>query len=469
MTTRLYKINGVYNTWQYWHDSCGYSESPSQPMSFKRSDGEHWGENAGDGYALNSDGELSQWSMWSDGIVGWFDANDLAEQGAYPASSADLFVERTGEKAKAVSLDDGTNTYYLIDGYLDLGWRLWEVLEAEGWQISSGGELAYIIVDEDTGEIVFSQNDPGMEFAEVGTLLMPDSEMITVYETGVHTESFYFTTNGRNETQNTNISWRDIPVYNEDGTAPPADTPYADSSVLAFMDVDGNTKQAQGEGLYVNDGVLRLDAPDTDEGEQWSALVEYIEPEPPAPSELTAYFTNAGAAGTSNTRIGGDFGSTPATLYDASGNPLPYDLSKKYTILGMYNYSGGSVEVSSYSILKDTNGIVQYIPGGIRNVFTIVLSLSDQTTIDAYFTSAGASAATDVTCQSSITYTLYDANGNFIPYDSTKTYTTVASFVANGDTAYADFAGNYASYSDTILKGRPSGTNLYYKVVIRVE
>lgn len=397
---------------------------------------------------------------------------------------------------------------------------------------------SYIVFDTTTGTIVHSIVDEGMVYGEVGYVLMDESaQMITVYETGVRTESFYFTTNGRNETQNTNISHADIPVYTEDGTAPAADTPYDGSSVLAFMDVDGNTKQADGESLYVDNGELRLDAPDTDEGEQWAALVERIftlsfanaqlpgititlpasetgtsgttvtlptmssEYEsggktwtPSAwdigafgstytitgdvvaylifeevPSELTAYFTSAGAAGTSDTRIGGSFGNTPATLYDASGNPLPYDLSKKYTILGMYNYSGGSVEVLSYSILKDTNGIVQYIPGGIKNVFTIVLSLSEQTTIDAYFTSAGASATTDTTCQSTLTYTLYDANGNFIPYDSTKTYTTVASFVVNGNTAYADFTGNYASWSDAILKGRPSGTNTYYKIIIRIE
>ena len=185
--------------------------------------------------------------------------------------------------------------------------------------------------------------------------------------------------------------------------------------------------------------------------------------------EITAYFSSAGASGTGNIKIGGSFGNTPATLYDASGNPLPYDLSKKYTILGMYNYSGSSVEVLSYSRIQDTNGIVQYIPGGIKDVFTMVLSLSEQTTIDAYLTSAGASATTDKTCQSSITYILYDENGNFIPYDSTKTYTTVASFVVNGDTAYANFVGDYASWSDTILKGRPTGTNRYYKIVIRVE
>ncbi len=138
----------------------------------------------------------------------------------------------------------------------------------------------FIVVDTNTGEIVNSIIDEGMVYGDVGYVLMDDAQMITVYETGVRTESFYFTTNGRNETANTNISHADIPVYLEDGTAPAADTPYGGSSVLAFMDVTGNTKQADGESLYLDEGVLRLDAPDTDEGEQWAALVEYIEPEP---------------------------------------------------------------------------------------------------------------------------------------------------------------------------------------------
>jgi hypothetical protein len=120
---------------------------------------------------------------------------------------------------------------------------------------------SYIVFDTTTGTIVHSIVDEGM---------------ITVYETGVRTESFYFTMNGRNETENTDISHADIPVYLEDGTSPAADTPYNGSAVMAFMDVDGNTKQADGESLYLDEGVLRLDAPDTDEGEQWSALVEYI-------------------------------------------------------------------------------------------------------------------------------------------------------------------------------------------------
>lgn len=341
MTTRLYKINGVYNTWQYWHDSCGYSESPSQPMSFKRSDGDHWGENAGDGYALNSDGELSQWSMWSDGIVGWFDANDLAEQGAYPASSADLFVERTGEKAKAVSLDDGTNTYYLIDGYLDLGWRLWEVLEAEGWQISSGGELAYIIVDEDTGEIVFSQNDPGMEFAEVGTLLMPDSEMILVQEASLPLATFYLNPEGRDATENHTLSLVDNPVFDADGN----NILYADypdlqgNKPFCFMRVD-NTFFMGGEGdslINFSEGKAGIGALASLGKSAWSVSFEV------PPTELTAYFTSAGASATSNKEMTwGNY-----QLYDASGAVILSDDNHTYTFVKAYDYAGNEVAIPS--------------------------------------------------------------------------------------------------------------------------
>lgn len=353
MTTRLYKINGVYNTWQYWHDSCGYSESPSQPMSFKRSDGEHWGENAGDGYALNNDGELSQWSMWSDGIVGWFDANDLAEQGVYPASSADLFVERTGEKAKAVSLDDGTNTYYLIDGYLDLGWRLWEVLEAEGWHISSGGELAYIVVDEDTGEIVFSQNDPGMEFAEVGTLLMPDSEMLLIYNTGVANQAFFFTPSGRGASSDTSLeASTSYPLFDETGIAASEDNypGYLGSNALAFVKADGNTYAASA-GDKLNLGVHeRLRLENTAAKDAWAVLVEKVSP---SPAELTAYFTSAGAGSTSDTSVGRN---SYYPLFDANGNRIPYDSTKLYVIVGVYQYDGAQVQASTDDFLSGPDG-----------------------------------------------------------------------------------------------------------------
>lgn len=360
MSVKVYEINGEWLTWDHLHNVLGYTMTPSVAVSYKSAAHDTWGENAGDGYALNSDSELSQWSMWSEGIVGWFDANDLAEQGAYPASSTDLFLERTGEKVKAVSLDDGVNTYYLIDGYLDLGWRLWKVLEAEGWQISNDGELAFIVVDEETGTIVHSIVDDGMVYGEVGYVLMDSSNsMITVYETGVSTESFYFTTNGRNETANTNISHADIPVYLEDGTAPAADTPYDGSSVLAFVDVEGNTKQADGESLYVANDVLRLDAPDTDEGEQWSALVERIEPAPILPTVSTSgdfdtdNWLYANTQGSNVTVASG----TSVVLRISGVSEVPnYDTTKSYAVIrwGTYQSASGSGR-TEFSIIRENN------------------------------------------------------------------------------------------------------------------
>jgi hypothetical protein len=320
--------------------------------------------------------------MWSEGIVGWFDANDLAEQGAYPASSADLFVERTGEKAKAVSLDDGVNTYYLIDGYLDLGWRLWEVLEAEGWQISSGGELAYIIVDEDTGEIVFSQNDPGMEFAEVGTLLMPDSEMILVPEASLPLATFYLNPEGRDATENHTLSLADNPVFDEDGNS----ILYADYPDLqgekpfCFMRVD-NTFFMGGEGdslINWSEGNAGIGALASRGKSAWSVSFEV------PPTELTAYFTNQGSSATSNRNIGN--GSSNYNLFNADGSIVDaseYVTSANYadvpwTIIGGYNYNGDSVAiVSEYRLTAHiTNGQLTLSPNhnitGYHAIYTLV-------------------------------------------------------------------------------------------------
>lgn len=185
--------------------------------------------------------------------------------------------------------------------------------------------------------------------------------------------------------------------------------------------------------------------------------------------DYTAYFTTAGASGTGDTRIGGSFGDTEAPIYDASGNTFSFDLTKKYTISDAYDYSDESVDLS-YGRIVDRNGIAMLLPGGIRFVFRMILTLSPQTVIDAYFTNQGSSATSDTYIGNSITYTLYDSSGNTIPYDPTKTYTTVAAFLVNGDTnSIADRFSQYASYSDSILKGRANGATYVYKLVIRVE
>lgn len=375
MTTKFYQINGVWNTYQYWHDNYGYTTEPTQSMNFKSSASGTWGTAVNPGYFASPGGyTIDNWSFWSDGIVGWKDIDQLALAGAYPATAVDILLERNGAIANAVYVDDSDEFYYLIDGYLSDGWRTWNEVEADGWQVYEGNPPYYMVVNETTGEVVYSisetEDNPSMVFSQVGHIEMPDSDMITVYETGVHTESFYFTTNGRNETQNTNISHADIPVYNEDGTAPAADTPYDGSSVLAFMDVDGNTKQADGESLYVEDGTLRLDAPDTDEGEQWAALVEYIEPEPPAPTLPTVEVTNGWAVTGSSAEYCNTKYSVP--LYDNNKNRIPYDSTKSY-VVQIGNGSGTAWRIEFYCA-SDSSGYL--VAWNRTNVDLLVLGVS---------------------------------------------------------------------------------------------
>ena len=384
MSTRLYKINGEYNTFEYWHNHYGYTRTPTFSVQYKTTN--PWGAAFASGGYYDAEDlmDIFTFSFFVPGVVGWNVIDDLALEGYYPAAATDLTVARDSEVSNAATLTQDNETYYLVQNDIEYGWMSQAEFEARGWSTDVGDPPSYIVFDTTTGTIVHSIVDEGLVYGDVGYVLLNDSQMITVYETGVRTESFYFTTNGRNETENTNISHADIPVYLEDGTAPAADTPYNGSAVIAFMDVTGNTKQADGESLYVDNGVLRLDAPDTDEGEQWAALAEYIEPAPPAPSELTAYFTNQGSSATSNRNIGD--GSSNYNLFNADGSIVDaseYVTSDNYadvpwTIIGGYNYNGDSVAiVSEYRLTAHiTNGQLTLSPNhnitGYHAIYTLV-------------------------------------------------------------------------------------------------
>lgn len=269
MTTKFYQINGVWNTYQYWHDNYGYTTEPTQSMNFKSSASGTWGTNVNPGYFASPGGyTIDNWSFWSEGIVGWKDIDQLALAGAYPATAIDILLERNGTIANAVYVDDSDELYYLIDGYLSDGWRSWDEVEADGWQVYEGAPPYYMVVNETTGEIVYSisetEENPSMVFSQVGHIEMPDSEMITVYETGVPVQSFYFTSNGRNETENTTLPVdSNIPLYWEDGSLVDDSegwaSEYNGSPVLALTKADMNMFEA-----LPNDKVVSVDHSGTD-------------------------------------------------------------------------------------------------------------------------------------------------------------------------------------------------------------
>lgn len=286
MTVRYYQIGGVWNTYEYWHDNYGYTTSATFSVNYKKSTADHWGEAANPGY-YDPAGSFSifDWSFWADGIVGWYDINDLAVQGVYPAAAEDIVLERSGEVANAVYLTDDDGTFYLIDGHLSDGWRDWDALEADGWHVYEG-EPSYIVVNESNGKIVHS---------------IATSPMIVVITPSVTIQSFYFTSNGADETEDTPLETGTYLVYDASGnTIDDPDTVYDGSLAIYFTEENGNMTLADSEFLEYSDGRLRLNM-DGNTRDAWS--VQVIDPTVPDddPSKpLTFKATTDGSSVTLN-------------------------------------------------------------------------------------------------------------------------------------------------------------------------
>lgn len=265
MSTRLYKINGEYNTFEYWHDHYGYTKTPTFSVQYKTTN--PWGTAFASGGYYDAEDlmDIFTFSFFVPGVVGWNGIDDLALEGYYPAAATDLTVARDSEVSNAATLTQDNETYYLVQNDIEYGWMSQAEFEARGWSTDVGDPPSYIVFDTSTGTIVHSIVDEGLVYSEVGYVLMDEAaQMITVYETGVRTESFYFTTNGRNETQNTTLPVdSSIPLYWADGSRVNDSegwaSEYNGSPVLALTKADMNVFAA-----LQNDKVISADHSGTD-------------------------------------------------------------------------------------------------------------------------------------------------------------------------------------------------------------
>lgn len=93
-----------------------------------------------------------------------------------------------------------------------------------------------------------------------------------------------------------------------------------------------------------------------------------VEPWTPPTTDKTAYFTQQGSSASGNSYIRViDY----PYLYDASGNNIPYDSSKTYTIVEIQQYDGTVLQDIQATISGDATGLIFHQNSGKLNMYLI--------------------------------------------------------------------------------------------------
>lgn len=186
---KLYKISGSseYVDWDILHNQQGYSTSATNPVTWKSSLGNTWGETVADGYM-----EPTAASGWATkgfclGKRGWHNMDDMANiYYVWPdiATSTKARHATWGESDVAVWDYDGTHTLYLVQKELEEGWMNEDTFAERGWEIVPDvplGELVF--VDASTGDVVYSVESLNeMVFAPTGYFTIDDSDDVVFVE-----------------------------------------------------------------------------------------------------------------------------------------------------------------------------------------------------------------------------------------------------------------------------------------------
>lgn len=286
----------------------------------------------------------------------------------------------------------------------------------------------------------------------------------------VEVVSFYFTSNGASETENTLLeSGVDAPLYNADGSIADDDL-YDGSGASTYTQVNGNMFEPDGGGdlitysngqLYINpDGDRLALSAQVEDYEDYIYLIYLASTgNYPRQSSITSGFSGT-IDNTCTVQLFLDFAKTKL---------VPFDSYVRYEI-GYYDATGGWYPDPYLSLsdlpsdtlppsLTDANAQLPVNVSGYLRVWEVTNATEQRTASitwncwqiraysvkfnktnlpreSAYFTSSGASGTSNTTIQpstnASVWYTLYDEHGNAILYDDTKSYSFIRCFQYNG-------------------------------------
>lgn len=185
---KLYKISGSseYVEWDILHNQQGYSTSATNPVTWKSSLGNNWGETVANGYM-----EPTAASGWATkgfclGKRGWHNMDDMANiYYVWPdvATSAKARHDTWGESDVAVWDYDGTHTLYLVQKELEEGWMDEDTFAERGWEIVPDVPLGELVFVDASGSVVYSVESLNeMVFAPTGYFTIEDDSEVLFVE-----------------------------------------------------------------------------------------------------------------------------------------------------------------------------------------------------------------------------------------------------------------------------------------------
>lgn len=136
----------------------------------------------------------------------------------------------------------------------------------------------FIVADATTGQIVSGFSNE-LAYGEIEGIVLQSPKLVYGVDISVPTAQFWFTANGRNETENTVLQPNStVTVYDENGdTISDEDTigMYDTASVLAYMQADGDMISKQDDVLIDDNGELGLQV-DSGPISAWSVFAERV-------------------------------------------------------------------------------------------------------------------------------------------------------------------------------------------------
>lgn len=180
MTGKLYKYNNSWVSYGYLHDTLGYTDAPSFDISYKSTN--PWGGMDTTGYMSATDFyDIRTYELWKQGLVGWYSMDEMAAQGVYPDTATETMMRNGNITSNAAYITDPNGVdYYIIQAAISEGWLTLDEWALLGWEPGGVVKYSYVVLDEDTGEILHSEFETGLQCVETSFVLLPDEPLVII-------------------------------------------------------------------------------------------------------------------------------------------------------------------------------------------------------------------------------------------------------------------------------------------------